>query len=221
VRSVLLLCIGLCTIAFANAEVLDSAARGFTVKTTLNIKAPPDDVYRKLVHDVGDWWNPAHTFSGDAHNLRIEDHPGGCLCEKLPNDAFVHHLEVIYAAPGKRIVLSGALGPLQNLAAGGSMQIQLTPVDGGTKLDLSYAVVGYLAKGMNTWAAPVDNVLAEQFTRLKSYVKRGTRQRQSRRSSIRVSNAGIRSKLASLVTSPVAPDRIAVAACSASGVSNL
>ena len=69
--------------AFASAEVLDSAANGFTVKTTLNIKAAPDEVYRKLVHDIGEWWNSAHTFSGDAHNLSIEDRLGGCFCEKL------------------------------------------------------------------------------------------------------------------------------------------
>src|SRR5580658_4452361 len=88
------------------AEVLDSAAGGFTVKTTLNIKAAPDEVYRKLIHNVGDWWSPVHTFSGDAHNLRLEDHPGGCFCEKLPNDGFARHLEVIAAVPGQRIVLS-------------------------------------------------------------------------------------------------------------------
>jgi hypothetical protein len=27
--------------------------------------------------------------------------------------------------------------------------------------------------GMNTWAAPVDSVLAEQFTRLKSLIENG------------------------------------------------
>ncbi len=158
----------------AHAEVVDSAAGGFTIKSTITIKAAPDEVYRRLVSNVGDWWNAGHTFSGDAHNLRIEDHLGGCLCEKLPNNGFVRHLEVIYAAPGKRLVLSGALGPLQNLAATGSMQIQLAPAEGGTKLDLIYAVTGYLAKGMNTWAAPVDMVLAEQFTRLKNYVETGS-----------------------------------------------
>jgi uncharacterized protein YndB with AHSA1/START domain len=157
----------------ANAEVVDSAAGGFTIKTTINIKAAPDEVYRRLVSNIGDWWNSAHTFSGDAHNLRIEDRPGGCFCEKLPNNGFVRHLEVVYAAPGKRLVMSGAFGPLQNLAAAGSMQIQLAPAEGGTKLDLTYAVTGYLAKGMNAWAAPVDTVLAEQFTRFKSYVETG------------------------------------------------
>lgn len=157
----------------ANAEVVDSSAGGFTIKTTVNIASAPEEVYRRLVGNVGDWWSSAHTFSGDAHNLKIEDRPGGCFCEKLPNNGFVRHLDVVYAAPAKRIVLSGALGPMQNLAATGSMQIQLTPAEGGTKLELTYAAVGYLAKGMNTWAAPVDMVLAEQFARLKNYVETG------------------------------------------------
>jgi uncharacterized protein YndB with AHSA1/START domain len=159
--------------AFASAEVVDSAASGFTVKTSLNIKAAPDEVYRKLVHDIGEWWNSAHTFSGDAHNLSIEDRLGGCFCEKLPNNGFMRDLEVVTVMPGKRIVMSGALGPLQSVAATGSMQIQVTAADGGTKLEVVYTVTGYQSKGMNTWAAPVDMVLAEQFTRLKNYIETG------------------------------------------------
>jgi hypothetical protein len=158
---------------FASAEIVDSAANGFTVKTTLNIKSAPDEVYRKLVHNVGDWWNSAHTFSHDAKNLRIEEKLGGCLCEKLPNDGFVRHLEVINLMPGKGLVLSGAMGPFQSMAATGTMVIALTPADGGTKLEVTYAVAGYLPKGMNTWAGPADGMIAEQFTRLKSYVETG------------------------------------------------
>jgi uncharacterized protein YndB with AHSA1/START domain len=158
---------------FARAEIVESGPGGFTVKTTLNIKAPPDDVYRKFMHDIGEWWNPVHTFSGDAHNLRIEDHPGGCLCEKLPNNGFTRHLELITLVPGKRLVLSGAMGPLQTLSATGTMQFVFTPSEGGTKLDAIYAVAGYLEKGMNSWAIPVDMMLAEQVSRFKSYVETG------------------------------------------------
>jgi hypothetical protein len=32
---------------------------------------------------------------------------------------------------------------------------------------------GYLPAGMNTWAVPVDTVLTQQFTRLKSFVETG------------------------------------------------
>jgi uncharacterized protein YndB with AHSA1/START domain len=158
----------------ANADVVDSAANGFTVKTTLTVQATPEDVYKRLVHDVGEWWNSQHTFSGDAHNLSIDDKAGGCFCEKLANGGSVRHLEVVYAAPGKALTLIGALGPLQSLAAAGSMQIKLSPADGGTKLEVTYAIGGYSAAGLNTWAPPVDKVLAEQFTRLKNYVEHGS-----------------------------------------------
>jgi hypothetical protein len=157
----------------ARTEVVDSAATGFTVKVTLQIQAAPADVYRRLIHNVGDWWSPGHTFSGNAHNLSIEEKPMGCFCEKLPNGGGVRHMEVAFLAPGKAVVLVGGLGPLQSIAATGSMSIKLSPADGGTKLELAYAVMGYLPAGMNTWATLVNNVLSEQFTRLKNYKERG------------------------------------------------
>lgn len=153
------------------AEVLDSSASGFTAKETLTIQAPPQEVYRRIFR-IGDWWSSAHSFSQDAHNLSIEEKVAGCFCEKLPAGGGVKHMEVVYLAPGK-IVLHGALGPLQAIAATGSMQIQLSAAEGGTKVEVTYAVAGYLAAGLNTWAAPVDGVLQEQFTRLKSYVEHG------------------------------------------------
>ncbi len=157
---------------WVKAEVADSAANGFTVKLALNLNAAPAEVYRKLIH-VGDWWNSEHTFSGDAHNLSIEEKPMGCFCEKLPNQGAVRHMEVVYLAPGKALVLSGGLGPLQALAATGSMTISLAAAEGGTKLAVTYAVTGYLPAGMNSLAAPVEGVVREQFTRLKNYVERG------------------------------------------------
>ena len=50
------------------------------------------------------------------------------------------------------------------------MTIQITSVEGGSKLDVTFAAAGYLAAGTNTLAAPVDGVLQEQFTRLKNLV---------------------------------------------------
>jgi hypothetical protein len=157
----------------ASAEVADSSAGGFTIKLSLNVQASPNDVYSKLVHNVGDWWDPSHTFSGRSNNLTIEEKPGGCFCEKLPDGGGVRHMEAVYLAPGKTLVLAGGLGPLQSLAAAGSMTITFSPLNGGTRLDVSYAVTGYLPAGMNTWAAPVDGVLKVQFGRLKNYAEHG------------------------------------------------
>lgn len=162
-----------CLAASCFAEVADSSAGGFTVKNSVAIQAPATEVYRKLVRNVGEWWDPEHTFSGDARNLSIEERAGGCFCEKLPDQGGVRHMEVVFLAPGKQVVLSGGLGPLQSIAATGSMIIGLTAVNGATKLDVTYSVAGYLPAGLNTWAAPVDEVLAQQFTRLKNFVETG------------------------------------------------
>ncbi len=97
---------------WAKADVVDSAANGFTLKLVLNIQAAPDEVYRSLLRPA-DWWNPQHTFSGDAHNLSIEPKPLGCFCEKLTDGGGVRHMEVVYLQPGKTLRMLGALGPLQ------------------------------------------------------------------------------------------------------------
>ncbi|MEO8053486.1 MAG: hypothetical protein ABI833_24060, partial [Acidobacteriota bacterium] len=38
----------------------------------------------------------------------------------------------------------------------------------------SWIGAGYLPAGMDSWAAPVDSVVTEQFTRLKNYVEHGS-----------------------------------------------
>ena len=162
-----------CCHAWAIAAVVDSSDHGFTIRTTIRIRAAPDEVYRRLVRNVGEWWSSAHTFSGNSRNLSIEEKPMGCFCEKLPNGGGVRHLEVVFVAPGKKLVFAGGLGPLQPIAATGSLQIELSPAGDGTNLHLTYSVAGYLPAGMSSWAAPVDSVLSEQFTRLKHYTESG------------------------------------------------
>jgi hypothetical protein len=157
--------------ALLPADVADSSPAGFTVKISLPIQASPCDVYQRLLK-VGEWWNSAHTFSGNAHNLSIEEKAMGCFCENLPNGGAVRHLEVVNFVPGKTLVMTGGLGPLQSLAATGTMTVQISPAEGGAKLDVTYAVSGYLAGGLSSWAAPVDGVLKDQFTRFKAYVER-------------------------------------------------
>lgn len=171
----ILLAILVCALALTPgvAEVADSGASGFTIKIVISIHAAPADVYKKLVHNVGDWWNSQHTFSGDAHNLSIEERPMGCFCEKLPNGGAVRHMEVLFFQPGQTLRMSGALGPFQGMGAAGALTFALKPDSGGTQLEVTYALVGYQPQGMSTWATPADNMLTEQVTRLKNYIETG------------------------------------------------
>jgi hypothetical protein len=157
----------------ARAEVTDSAADGFTITTTVSVHASPADVYKRLV-EIGNWWDSGHTFSGDAHNMSIDERPMGCFCEKLPNQGAVRHMEVIYSQPGKILRMSGGIGPLQSLAVSAVATFSLSPEEGGTKLQFSYTVGGYSPQGLNKIAPIVNTVLMEQINRLKNYIETGT-----------------------------------------------
>ena len=50
----------------------------------------------------------------------------GCWCEKLPNGGGVRHMQVVNVMPGKMLVMTGGLGPLQSMAATGSMSFKLS-----------------------------------------------------------------------------------------------
>lgn len=169
-----LLAIVFLTTMLAPAEVADSSQSGFTVKVATTIRDNPEDVYNRVVHNVGDWWSPEHTFSNDSHNLSIEDKVTGCFCEKLPNGGGVRHGEVIMIMPNKLLVISGAIGPLQKFGTTGTMTFAIMPIHHDTRIELTYVVGGYASGGLESWAAPVDKVLTEQMTRLKSYAETGS-----------------------------------------------
>ncbi|HEY6332478.1 MAG TPA: SRPBCC domain-containing protein [Blastocatellia bacterium] len=156
----------------ASADVADSGPGGFTVKVTAHIHAAPSDVYQRLVHNIGDWWSPAHTFSGDPHNLKIDERPQGCFCETLKTGA-VRHMEVIYYEPGKVLRMSGGMGPLQALPVTVVATFTLAPDSDGTRLELVYTLGGYSPQGLAGLAPILDRVMTEQIGRLKSYVETG------------------------------------------------
>lgn len=157
----------------AQAAVADSAANGFSVVETIHIAAAPDKVWAELI-TPSHWWSSTHTFSRSAANLALEPRAGGCWCETLANGGSVQHLVVVAVMPGAEIVLRGPLGPMQGLGVDGALTVTLKPTNGGTDLTAAYNIGGYLKGGLETFAAPVDSVLGEQFTRLKSQVETGS-----------------------------------------------
>lgn len=156
----------------ATAAVNDAAPNGFSVTQSVHIAAPPDKVYAELIQP-NHWWNSQHTYSGSAANLSLDPKAGGCWCEKL-EAGVVQHMTVAYAAPGEKLLLRGALGPLGTLGVAGAMNIELTAAGDGTDVKLTYNVGGYMKGGLESWAKPVDGVLGEQITRLKALLESGS-----------------------------------------------
>lgn len=156
----------------ARAEVADQSPQGFESLHTLTIAAPPAKV-RAATLEVSRWWNPAHSWSGDAKNLSI-DLATGCFCETL-KAGFVRHMTVVYAGENA-LRLSGALGPLQFTGASGHLAFNFKAgADAATTiLTVTYDVGGYAKGGLaEQWAKPVDGVIGEQVGRLKALIETG------------------------------------------------
>jgi len=165
--------LSLTTVPGATAEVAQLAPNGFLIRHEVTAGGAPERLWSALVDDVGTWWNPDHTWSGDPSNLSIAARPGGCFCEKLPGGGGVEHLRVVYVAPGERLRLTGALGPLQASGLTGSMTFEMGPAETGTTLILTYSVGGFVEMGTDALAPIVDRVLGEQVSRLVTYAETG------------------------------------------------
>jgi hypothetical protein len=160
------------SITTARAEVVDSAAGGFSVKQTAIVAAPAAKAWAQLI-ELRAWWDRSHTWSGDAANLSLDPSAGGCFCETLPRGGGVRHMTVVFADPGKLLRLTGGLGPLQDLPVAAVMTFKLTEAQGKTTVELTYKVGGYAPGGLAALAGPVDGVLAAQLARYKRKVETG------------------------------------------------
>lgn len=158
----------------ARAEVIDAQTNGFEVRHEVVVTAPASAVWATLVQP-SKWWTPAHTWSGSAANLSLGAASGGCFCERLPNGGSVLHMTTVYAAPGARLVLSGALGPLQTSGASGALTVLLAEKGGRTTVTVTYDVGGYFKGGLDKIAGPVDGVVGQQVAGLKAAVERATK----------------------------------------------
>ncbi len=155
-------------------EVVDGSASGFTSRNIIRVNADANAAYRVLAENVDQWWDAAHTYTGDSTNMSLDATAGGCLCEKLPDGGSVEHMRVVYVEPGKTLRLQGGLGPLQSMAVAGAMTFGFEasgPSNDATQITLTYTVGGYYPSGLDKLAEAVDGVLRGQLERLAAHAE--------------------------------------------------
>lgn len=155
-----------------SAEVKDSAANGFTVVHEVIVSSERAAAWAAAI-DVAKWWSADHTVSGEAERLSIEAELQGCFCETLSRKAGVVHLVVTAVMPGTSLRMTGGLGPLGLMGIDGNMTWDFADRTEGTSIQLTYAVGGYMATGLDRMAPAVDGVLTEALERLKRYIETG------------------------------------------------
>ena len=152
----------------ASAEVVSASPNGLEVRQTVNLVVPPQMAWSSL-GDIAAWWDPEHTYSGKSQNLSLSLIPGGCFCERFPKGGGIEHLRVTYVDPGKRVILTGALGPLLYEATSGVMDVQIKSTAAGSQLTLDYRASGFANGGAEKLAPAVDQVLAAQMKRFRAF----------------------------------------------------
>jgi hypothetical protein len=171
-RLILLLAAAACC-APAGAEVKSVNASGFALEYSGHAAATAQEVYMAMT-EIGRWWDPDHSWEGQAENLYMDLRIGGCFCEKLSNGGGVEHLRLVYFAPGKEIRLTGGLGPLQGMGMGGAMVWTIEEEETGSRVGWTYTVHGHgTSETMGRLAPIVDSVQQEAFERLLRYIDTG------------------------------------------------
>ncbi|HET7809301.1 MAG TPA: SRPBCC domain-containing protein [Steroidobacteraceae bacterium] len=171
-RHILPLLIFLAVCRASSADVLETSPNAFTVESSVLVKGAPDAVYAALIKP-GTWWDPAHTWSGDARNLSIDARAGGCFCETLPNGGSVEHARVIFAQPGKLLRFDAALGPFQAMPVKGVLTFSFKIEEGNTRVTVNYRVAGTFTMESAQLAPGADGMLAGQMQRFKRFIETG------------------------------------------------
>jgi len=159
--------------AFPSGTGIAQDSNGFTVRHEVLVAGAPARVFAASTKEVGRWWNPEHTFTGDSRNLSIDARPGGCFCEKFPKGGGIEHLRVVYVVPGEILRMVGGLGPLQEAGTAGSFTWKVSAAGDSSRVEWTYVVGGYIEGGFEPIAPIVSQVLGEQLERLKRFVETG------------------------------------------------
>lgn len=158
--------------AAASAETSQVTATGFVANFREEVQASPDVVWKAIVQ-LPRWWDGRHSYSGQAANFSFEARAGGCFCETWGEGHSVQHGRVVMVQAGRVLRIDGAFGPLQDLAAQGTLTIATGVQEGKTLLRMTYRVNGNAEAALDKLASAVDQVLGVQFKRLKAMAETG------------------------------------------------
>ena len=153
----------------ASRDAGGTADRHIELHYAFKTAAAPERTYAAIT-GVARWWDSDHTYSGNASNLSLDAHAGGCWCEQLADGGSVQHMTVLAAMPGRMLRLSGGLGPLQAGAVNAVMTWTIKRDGSGSDVSMSYLVDGYFPGGLGNVRGDVDAVLSHQVERLRAYI---------------------------------------------------
>lgn len=148
----------------AAAEVVSKSDNAFTLRFALGLETTPEDIVA-AVGDLPKWWDPAHTYTGDAANLSLTLEEGGCWCERLADGSVFRHAVVVAVEP-RRVAMNAALGPLHDRATRSDLTWTIGSENRGWLVAMEFVVEG---PGVGAMADAVDGVMQGAWNRFVHY----------------------------------------------------
>lgn len=173
---------------FCLAKVNYADNSGFSITNESESMAPIETVYSHFIQHVDKWWPKDHTWWKGT--LSIDEQAGGCFCE-VTQSASAAHMQISYVEPNKKVVMTGGLGPLQEMGLSGALTWEFSTAEENassnddtkrepspkTKVTLTYHASGNIhfngQRASNEDAANlvkvVDKVQAQQLNALTAF----------------------------------------------------
>lgn len=157
----------------AEAEVVSTSESGFTIRSSVVLEEATRAQGFAALGRWGEWWSPAHTYSGDNGNLSLAMQAGGCLCE-VWDGGQIEHARVLLATPEYGLLrMNAPFGPLQSLPVTAILTHTIREREEGGVEVVQTLVVGGDASAV-PMAGAVDAVMSEGLGRFERFVETGS-----------------------------------------------
>ena len=152
----------------AAAEIASRSEDAFTLTFSTRTQYGPGRITGSL-EGLQHWWDPAHTYTGDAANLSLDLTPGGCWCERLADGADFDHGRTVSVTPGE-ILFHAPFGPLRAMATRADLTVAWSLVGREMEPSWTFVVEG---PGVGAMAEAVDGVMEGGFRRWIHWLETG------------------------------------------------
>lgn len=146
------------------SDVLESSETHYRLSQVAKSDSPPAAVWERLVHPER-WWNPAHSYSGEAENLSLEPIAGGLWREDWDSGS-VAHGRVLQVREGELLRMEAPFGPLQGLGAYVVWTITIAAEGSGSRVSFDEVASAPPGSALDQLAGAVDAVKTEAIDRL-------------------------------------------------------
>jgi hypothetical protein len=158
----------------ASAEVVSTRDGGFTIRSTVVLEEATRAEAFEALGRWGEWWSPAHTYSGDNAHLSLTLEAGGCLCE-VWDGAQIEHGRVLLVWPEQGLLrMNAPFGPLQSLPVTAILTHTIRERDEGGVEVVQTLVVGGGDESVAALAPAVDGVMSEGLARYERFAETGS-----------------------------------------------